>query len=1078
MKKLLTLLKIHPGEGSKVLRFALLGATLQAGLAIGISCADSLFLAKVGPDKLPYIYMMTPVIMLGYVPIFAYLMNRLGIDRLFNVTLGTLVVGGIGLYLALTPSGFGFYGSSGPPLVVFYITKLYTALWYIALYTLLWNFVDRYFHILDAKRLFSFLSGGMAFGAMIGGGIVTTLIQVIGVRELFLVWSALALAVFPVLMGLQRNCRKITEEEAHAEQETLTFREQAVRILHVLRTSRYANFMILTFLCTLTITTLCEFQYMQIFEMDRTDADIAALFGKLYFYVNAFNLFVNIFLFNRLIALIGIRNTALIQPVVYAIAFSCLLLQGGFGAAVIAFFAYQGILTSIEYNNQNFLFNALPSREKAQVRTFIEGLCEPVATAAAGFFLLSYASRVSPQLISALGLAGAALALCAVFGLRAHYLSAMVENLKKAWLSFSRTPPKSLSSLSHDNLDVLRLLTKSTNRKLALDAISIYWLNDQYTAVDQLLEYLKNTAKSDQKAAKELFLMMLKMQDSTIYRRVLEWLEHGKSILDASLLEICGQHNLLSAEDIRMLSENGGLDYKTAAAVSRWQSWKLGDALETLQATHRFTTGTEEEQVAALHIIGASARSNYVHLVAEQLKNTSPAVQREALDAIRKLADHSSSRIVTDVLNTVSKSDRETRLIGFEALRSIGDPSCVRPLINMSPEFPPCDRRHIEDIILDIGLPCVPILAAMLRDTNSHHTHKAIAARALGMLSFPQFEALAPDLIRSAIESAYRYLISHWILKSSVTTSKSTEFMSSFYRDASLSVIDFVLELLTIAGQLPDFEMLASSLRSDSAKERGDAIETIEQGCSREIFGLLLPLVDASPLESKVEFYYKAYKTPHPSVRKTIITSMASPLPMERAGAIQTAWQLGGDATTAAFNRDETLSLMKQMLLSQASKLVDDVIFALLTEDEKTGRTSPATSLNPVQILTSLSRADFFKSLSILEMDQMISGVSVIEARNKTVCRKGDICDSVHIVLDGTVRIAGKIENVVGKLGLLGAEAIAGSTEYAADAYAKAAVLLRIPIANIIATAEVYPQVAINLFAERLGSPRKQRDPK
>lgn len=1076
MKKTLSLLKIHPGEGSKVLRFALLGAALQAGLAIGISCADSLFLTQVGPDKLPFIYMMTPVIMLGCVPIFAYLMGRLGIDRLFDITLGILIAGGITLYLALTPSGLGLYGPSGPPQAVFYIAKLYTALWYIALYTMLWNFVDCYFHILDAKRLFSFLSGGMAFGAMIGGALVSTLVPVIGVQELFLVWSASAFCVFLVLLNLRRNCRKITEEESRIDQETLTFREQAARIWQVIRTSRYSNYMILTFLCTLTITTLCEFQYMQIFETGRTDAEIAELFGKLYFWVNAFNLVVNIFIFNRLVAVIGVRNTALIQPVVYALAFSFLLLQNGFSAAVAAFFAYQGILTSIEYNNQNFLFNALPSREKAQVRTFVEGLCEPLATAAAGIFLLLYASRVSPQMISAIGLAGAALALCSVLGLRSHYLPAMVENLKKAWLRFSRTAPGSLSSLDQANLEILRIIAESKDRKRALAAISIYWMNDKYTAVELLLSYLKCSQHSDQKAAGKLFSAVLEDGDNRIFRRLLEWMEEGRRLLDASLLEICGRHNLLSREDIRILSEHGNIDRRTAAAVARWQSWELSDALKTLQLADQYSGGPLEEQVAALHIIGASGEDRYVHFLAKYLSNKAPAIRMEALKSLTRIANPSSSPVIPDILSAIASADRETRLVGLEALRVIGDPSCVRPLISFSPDFPPCDRRNVEDVILDIGLPAVPVLASILRDNSVPHTHKSIAARALGALSFPQFEILAPDLIHSAISTAYRYMTSFWNLSTAKAPEGAFEFMTAFYKDAQLSSVDFVLELLTISGQLPDFEMLASSLRSDNAKERGDAIETIEQGCSRDIFRLLLPLVDASPLESKMAFYHKAYGASMPSVKDTVFSSTESPVPLESAGAIHAAWRLR-QSPGAPFSQSQTLAIMKDRLLNRPSPIIEDVVFSLLKEHDTHDGITAEPGLNPIEILTCLMHADFFSKLNALEMVHILPGISLIETSDTTIFRKGEPSDSVYVVLDGAVTIPGQTDRIIDKMKLAGSEAISGAGEYLSDAHTRNAVLLKVPAANITAAAEIFPQAAINVYARRIGLVREQISP-
>jgi hypothetical protein len=61
------LFRVHKGEGLKVLHFAILGALLQAGVAIGISTADTLFLTNIGSSKLPEIYMIMPWVMLGFV---------------------------------------------------------------------------------------------------------------------------------------------------------------------------------------------------------------------------------------------------------------------------------------------------------------------------------------------------------------------------------------------------------------------------------------------------------------------------------------------------------------------------------------------------------------------------------------------------------------------------------------------------------------------------------------------------------------------------------------------------------------------------------------------------------------------------------------------------------------------------------------------------------------------------------------------------------------------------------------------------------------------------------------------------
>jgi hypothetical protein len=52
------LLKVQKGEEAKVFLFVLLSALLQAGLAVGMSAADSLFLVRVGAGQLPYVFLI------------------------------------------------------------------------------------------------------------------------------------------------------------------------------------------------------------------------------------------------------------------------------------------------------------------------------------------------------------------------------------------------------------------------------------------------------------------------------------------------------------------------------------------------------------------------------------------------------------------------------------------------------------------------------------------------------------------------------------------------------------------------------------------------------------------------------------------------------------------------------------------------------------------------------------------------------------------------------------------------------------------------------------------------------------
>src|SRR3546814_6673220 len=71
------------------------------GMGVGFSAGDAAFLTHVGADKLPLVFMATPAVMLIYTLFFSYLLVRFSIDRMVDVTLAALVIGGVGFAMLI-----------------------------------------------------------------------------------------------------------------------------------------------------------------------------------------------------------------------------------------------------------------------------------------------------------------------------------------------------------------------------------------------------------------------------------------------------------------------------------------------------------------------------------------------------------------------------------------------------------------------------------------------------------------------------------------------------------------------------------------------------------------------------------------------------------------------------------------------------------------------------------------------------------------------------------------------------------------------------------------------------------------
>lgn len=465
-----TLQKVFPvlqEERGKVLHFALFAALLQAGVTIGMTAADSLFLGHLGASRLPIVYLCMPVVMAAYAPTYSFLLARFGIDRIVPLTLAAVTIGGIAfgilpVFVGEQPAWFLFAG------------KFYAGMWFIALYTLFWNFTDGYFSVQDGKRLYGILAAGASLGGIVGASLVAWLTRLISPPQLYFAWSICALAAYPVYVRLRRRFKPIETEE-HEEGEKATPGQVLRVVFGTFRKSRFALGVTLLCFAGVSMTGMLEYLAMGVLSAERSAAELAGLLGELQAIAQVVTLVINLFLFGRIVGRLGVANTALVLPLAYAAAFLFLHLHAGALAAIAAFYAYQAILPGIDYNNVNLLFNAVPARAKALLRTFVEAMTEPLATAFAGLFLLSLAARLGASNTALVGVFAASAALAVALLTRAQYVEALATNLRRDWLNFADAKRDGVAALSERDRALLRQTAKQGTRGAQRAAADLLW---------------------------------------------------------------------------------------------------------------------------------------------------------------------------------------------------------------------------------------------------------------------------------------------------------------------------------------------------------------------------------------------------------------------------------------------------------------------------------------------------------------------------------------------------------------------------------------------------------------------------
>lgn len=1038
---LLKLLKLRKNEGKKIFLFFLFALFLQSGVSIAESVSSSLFLVNVGFEKLPIIYILTPIVMiLIYLPIYSNYIKRYTEERFFKVSLISLTFANIGIVLAIK-----FAKPYLPPYLfdlLFYFVMLYTIVWATALYTLFWNFIDNFFDILDSKRVFSIFSAGTAVGAIIGGSLVSILTKIMPAVDLFLLWSLFALLTLVTLISINKKYKKIALQEEEDDSDNSGIVQQMLFMFTTAKKSPYVLYISAVFFLSLVLATTLEYEYMSILSKDQTEESLAALFGKLFVFVNVFNLIVNFFLFNRMVLNYGVRNMALIQPMVFIAAFAYLSISMEFAAAIFGFFVVQGLLVSIDNNNQNLLYNGIRSNIKYRVRTFIENLGEPLAMAFSGLLLLLLNNRMSPTQIAYIGAFLAFVSLIIVLFLRSEYPKSMVKNLKANWLDFSQKSKHLLSNLNNDEMRELNLYTQeNNNRELALDILS------QHKPLETLmilLPYLNTASNEVFENNRALLKELLQHTNPQIPRFIMEWIEENIFHLSLNLMRELGMHGFISSKKIVPMFNSLDPKRRATSAIIILNSHYPDDLSRASEIIHSLIYDDKIENISeGIFALGESKHSEYAFFISKFLRHSDDKIRIQALRALYTLANTNLSRLIPEILSIFKEASAQEREISIEILKKIKDSQCIIPMLKESDILTPYERRNIILLIKDFGLQTVPSIVTVLVEDRFSYSARSIAARTLGSLAFAQFKSLEEELIRNEIQRAYKYLHKHFMIEKSLNkdSHKRLQLLSAFYKDIHKNVLEFILELLTIGGRLPDFEMIKTAINSDNAKSRGNAIETIEQSTDKNIFALLLPLIDGQGINESMNFYLKNFKGEEINTAIILEEAIKSKNSLEQSIVLEILYHTS----------DKYKNIFREVLNANPSGSVKRFILFLLDN---------AVEKTNVFKLNLLFEHSFFNAFNLFELSLLLENSCIVEFKKEEgLFKKG--LDNVYIQLADT--LSHLTQEVIGLDDLLRKEISAGHL------FSETSKYLELKNESILQSIHTYPTMGVT-FAQKMSS--------
>lgn len=1038
-----SLFQVLPDEGRKVLLFALLAGLLQAGVAIGTVAADSLFLAGLGIEMLPVVFIFMPVVMLVYAPLYSLLVERLGVRALFQLTLVTLVVGGL---------FFGFGGDSfGHERWFLFATKFYAGLWFIALYTLFWNFADDYFSILDGKRLYGLIAAGSSAGSMLGGGLVSGLTGVVPAAKLFLVWSVVAIATFPVLVIALKRFRAIAADEAQSD-ESLSLFGLLRFIGHTFANSRFAFAVASICFAMVALTGGLEYLALGQFARGRSADELAALLGGLYALAGLLTLIINLFFFNRIVGRLGVGSTALVVPFAYLGAFVFFYLNTGFAAALFAFYAYQTLFVAIEFNNINLLYNALPAGVKRQLRTFIEAMAEPAASATVGLFLYYSASRIDPDNLALAGLLAACGALAVAGFIRQNYVRALAVNLRSDWLDFANPESVWRAQLGAADFTLLRNTAFSGSRPQQLLAVELLWRLQDSAARAALLNFLSTASADEADRLRPAISALIQQGDTEALAETLLWLESDHGPNEPEVLDEFTSSGAFPMRRLQDWRHSGHPAHQAAIAVARWNGSRIDEVAQALDEIRALLDGDAQSRRYAIRAIGDSRYSRHASELLRFLADRDQELRLEALRSLRKLASPDSSALLPQVLPLVRDGSTEERDLVLAIVARIGDTAAIQPLLWAAEHFSSAESRRLEATIAGMGLKAIPAVIHLLRNVSAPFHSRSVAVRALSRLAMPQLLLIVEELIDDELKRAHQAVLAHRALAADGGRGVGQTVLTRFYRDAAAEGLEFVLELLSLTGRLPDFDLIRASLAFANPRDRANAIETIQQSCERGIFQRICGLIEATVPGSGL--------ASSPSESLTVETVL------RRAAGSSIA--LEASAGLTAFREHELpggLELLRARLEQNESGRVNEWLVALLPRFVDTG-VNFAFAAHPVDRVTSLVRAEFFSDARILALDYLAG--HALERRwepGELVYDETAPTQELYVITEGSVVASRRSGDWTARAGAtFGQRVLMGDKRRRERVVSEGCSALVLPGLAVMRAIEIFPAMGVSLY--------------
>jgi AAA family ATP:ADP antiporter len=779
-----------------------------------------------------------------------------------------------------------------------------------------WLLISELFTVLEAKRVYSLISAGGVFGAVIGGGLARVGNDRLGEPGLIALGAGLLLAA-GIITALTT---KLKVDGPVASQPTPLTAANEQEPLRDLKSIRYLRRLLALGLVSTIAATLVDYLFKAQIAQSVPPAGLAQFFATFNMTVNSVALLAQFVIAPSILSSAGVGRSLLLVPIVLGLGGLAVTVAPGLLSVLVLRGSDGSLRYSIHRSSLEVLFLPLSSRARARWKVLVDLIGQRGGQALASLLIFGcIAAALSVRQMAVL-----------VVGLTVVWL-VLASGMEKGYVALFRAKVRAGSietraEVPELDLRSLELLVAALGSEIddeVLASIALLVDHDRAHVIPSVLLY--HPSRAVVLRTLEVFANAGRNDYSAAARRLLD--RDDDEVRAAAMLALAGQ--MTAAELGRELSAQLPMAARAAvlvAIVSRGLDADGSCAREIVEGCAPAAGTLKRLSFArAFRLQGGASSVTYLPRL---LPDAPPELELETARAMLATVDPSYVPFLLQMLDS-----RAARSVARDVLVAIG-PIALGAVATALDDtsLPRSLRAHLPRSLSRFGSAEATdlLLDRLERERDGWVRFKII--RGLGQLrdhlDTPERQRRCSAVARSSLVQALRFLATRLENERDLRShpqlaTEGGELLISALRDKQAHAIDRAVRLIGLRHSANIIHSIRQGLAGRDPRLRGDASELLVHGAPRDLAVALSALLDTGPEDTRSSRAADALhvRLPTRSYEQRLADMLTGPSEAVRSIAafhiheLSEQPQVGGPAMQEASRRaNDVLTLANELL--------------------------------------------------------------------------------------------------------------------------------------------------------------------